>query len=78
MSKSKEPKELKVTYMSFEEFAQADHFPANYYFKSATQYVFVHTSKREVATKYIADNYDGRYTIRSIKMEKPKSTNYVR
>ena len=42
-------------------------FPSKFMFRDAMgQYVFIKTNKRDVAVKYIADNYDGAYSVREV------------
>lgn len=45
--------------------------PSLYYFINAlSEAIFIHTRDRQVATKYVADHYDGKYTIRVSKTQK--------
>lgn len=52
-------KELKITEVSYEEFTDIDFIPpSNWFFKDALgNFIFCHTSKREVVQEYINENY---------------------
>lgn len=66
---------IKVTQISFEEFTDYDfNPPATFYVMNSLQeYLFVHTSKRQVAQEVIDEMYGkGRYTIKAAKQQKTK------
>ena len=73
------PKPIKVTILSYEEFSDAERFPAKFFIKDALgQYVFVHVRTRDEAQKYFNEEYGNMYTVRCSVMEKNRGDNYVR
>ena len=72
----KKEKDIKVTVVSFEEFSDYLFIPpATFYIVDAMQnYVYYHTSKREVAQQAVDNEYGkGRYTVKASKLQKTKS-----
>lgn len=65
----------KITVVSFEEFREYEFVaPATFYILNAMgEYVFIHTSKREVAQEWINENYGNRYTVIASKIQKGKA-----
>lgn len=65
---AKKVKPVEVVVVSYEEYTDMDFvFPSKLMFRDALgQYIFIKTNKREVAVKYIQDNYDGVYSIREV------------
>lgn len=65
---TKKVKPVEVVVVSYEEYTDMDFvFPSKLVFRDALgQYIFIKTNKREVAVKYIQDNYDGVYSIREV------------
>lgn len=65
---TKKVKPVEVVVVSYEEYTDTDFvFPSKYCFKNAMgAYVFILTSKWEVATQYMKDNYNNMYSIRKV------------
>lgn len=65
---AKKVKPVEVVIVSYNEYIDTEFvFPSRYMFRDAMgQYVFIKTNKREVAVKYIQDNYNGVYSVRDV------------
>lgn len=66
---------IRVTVISHEEFTEYEFIPpATFYFKNAMgDYIFLHTSNREVAQGWIDNEMgSGRYTVVASKIQKGK------
>lgn len=66
---------IRTTTLTHEEFTEYEfEAPATFYFKNAMgEYIFLHTSKREVAQEWINENYGNRYTVIASKIQKGKA-----
>jgi hypothetical protein len=69
----KELKKTIVTYAQYTDYEFID--PSTFYIVDAMQnYVYYHTSKREVAQQAVDNEYGkGRYTVKASKLQKTKS-----
>lgn len=68
--------DIKISVISYEQYTDYDFIdPATYYVVNALQeYVYFHTSKREVAQNKADDMFGkGRYTVKASKIVKTKS-----
>lgn len=66
----------KITVVTFTQFASMDFIPpATFFIQNAMgDYIFVHTSKRQVAQDWVDENYGkGRYTVKASKLQATKS-----
>lgn len=65
---------VRTTALTHEEFTSYEFEPpATFYFKNAMgEYIFLHTSKREVAQEWINENYGTHYTVVASKLQKGK------
>lgn len=65
---------IRVTTVTHEEFTEYEFIPpATFYFKNAMgDYIFLHTSNRQVAQEWINENYGSRYTVVASKIQKGK------
>ena len=65
---TKKVKPVEVVAVSYEEYTDLNFvFPSKLMFRDAMgQYIFIKTNKREVAVKYIQDNYGGAYSVREV------------
>lgn len=73
----KKPKELKITIVSYEEFTDIDFSPPSTWFfcNALGEYIFIHTSKRNVAQEWV-DEYSGvkgKYRVIPTRDQKTKS-----
>lgn len=68
--------ELRITTITFKQFADIDFIPpATFFIQNAMgDYIFIHTSKRNVAQAWVDENYGkGRYTVKASKLQATKS-----
>lgn len=68
--------ELRITTITFKQFADIDFTaPATFFIQNAMgDYIFIHTSKRNVAQAWVDENYGkGRYTVKASKLQATKS-----
>lgn len=68
--------EPRTTTVTFAQFADIEFIPpATFFIQNAFgEYVFIHTSKREVAQVWVDENYGkGRYTVKAAKLQATKS-----
>lgn len=66
----------KVTVINFTTFSAMDFVPpATFFIQDAMgDYIFIHTSKRQVAQDWVDENYGkGRYTVKASKLQATKS-----
>lgn len=65
---TKKVKPVETMTATYEQYTDLDFiFPSRFMFRDAMgNYVFILTNKREVAVKYIQDNYGGAYSVREI------------
>jgi hypothetical protein len=66
----------RITTVTFEQFAEYDFIPpATWFIQNAMgEYVFIHTSKREVAQSWVDEHYGkGRYPVKASKTQATKS-----
>ena len=61
-------KAIEVVVVTFQEYAMDDFvFPSRYMIRNAMgNYIFIKTNKKEVALRYIQDNYNGQYSLREV------------
>lgn len=67
---------LKTTVVDFNQFTALDFIPpATFFIQNAMgEYIFVHTSKRQLAQEWVDENYGkGRYTVKASKLQATKS-----
>lgn len=68
--------EQKITTVVFEQFSDYEFIPpATFFIQNALgDYIFIHTSKREVAQSWVDEEYGkGRYTVKASKTQATKS-----
>lgn len=68
--------ETRTTVVSFAEFSDIEFIPpATFFIQNAMgEYIFIHTSKREIAQAWVDENYGkGRYTVKASKIQATKS-----
>lgn len=73
----KKPKEIKVSYVSYEDYTQYDYVDVATWFivNASQQYVYFHTSDRATAQQACNDLYGvGFYTVKTSKIQKTKSS----
>ena len=66
----------KTTVLTFAEISSLEFIPpATFFIQNAMgEYVFIHTSKRQVAQEWVDENYGkGRYTVKASKLQATKS-----
>lgn len=69
-------KEVKVTVVPYEEFADYEFEPpATFFFKNALgEVIFLHSSKREVCQAWVDEHYgEGKYKVIAAKVQRTKS-----
>ena len=69
-------KELKKTIVTYAQYTDYEFIPPATFFivDALQQYVYYHTSKREVAQQAVDSEYGkGRYTVKASKLQKTKS-----
>lgn len=61
-------KQIEVVVVQYADYIDPDfQFPSKFVFRNAMgEYIFVKTSKRAIAEKYIQDNYGGAYSVREV------------
>lgn len=67
---------VRITTVEFEQFSDYEFVPpATFFIQNASgDYVFIHTSKRELAQAWVDENYGkGRYTVKASKIQATKS-----
>lgn len=72
----KDLKDLKISVVQFEQFSSYEFTaPATFFIQNAMgDYIFIHTSKRNVAQAWVDENYGkGRYTVKASKLQATKS-----
>ena len=66
----------RITVVTFKQFSAMDFVPpATFFIQNALgDYIFIHTSKRELAQVYVDEEYGkGRYTVKASKLQATKS-----
>lgn len=70
-------KEMKITKITYEEMESLEFQPpSTFYFKNALgEFIFIHTSKRQVAQDYVDEltGVKGKYVVIASKLQKTKS-----
>ncbi len=61
-------KQIETVVVQYADYIDPDfHFPSKFVFRNALgEYIFVKTSKRAIAEKYVQENYGGVYSIREV------------
>jgi len=68
MTKAKKEKVIETVVVTLEQYHSPEFlYPSKWAFRNAMgDLVFIKTSRRDVALRYIEDNFQGRYTLREV------------